>query len=156
MSGNKWGTFPDVLNITSLTTSGDGSIGGDLSATGDIFTVQTVDYGGTSTIVGWSALTAQRILIKKIGKMVFVHFNLDGTSDDTVVTFTLPHTSATTTQTVYGGSLNTTFDNGAHAASGTCKITSNSSTVTCLTSAAGAWTGSGSKQVIGFICFETA
>ena len=128
----------------------------DVEATGDIYTVQTVNYGATSTIVGWSSLTAQRIYVKKVGSLVFVSFNLDGTSDDTVATFTVPYASLTTTQIVYGGNLNTTFDNGSHGASGTCKITSNSSTVTCLMSAGAAWTGSGSKQIVGEIRYDTA
>ena len=60
---------------------------------GDIYSVPWTDYSGDTTTVGWSSFTTKRIYYKKIGNLVFINFNLKGTSDDTVATFTLPYTS---------------------------------------------------------------
>src|SRR3990167_5861782 len=54
--------------------------------------VPWADYGGTSTITGWSSFTNQKIFYTKVGKLVFVAFDLNGTSNATTVSFTLPYT----------------------------------------------------------------
>ncbi len=48
------------------------------------------DYSATSTIVGWSSFTTKYIAYRKIGKTMLVVWELVGTSDDTVTTFTMP------------------------------------------------------------------
>jgi hypothetical protein len=66
------------------------------------------DYGGSSTIVGWASFTSQVIQYMRIGKLVIVNFRLDGKSNSTSATFTLPHNSAINTVAAQGS----TIDNG--------------------------------------------
>ena len=44
-----------------------------------------------STVTGWASFTNKEIYYKKIGKLVFVLFRLNGTSDETFANFTLPY-----------------------------------------------------------------
>jgi hypothetical protein len=114
------------------------------------------DYSKESTIVGWSVFTSNKyIYCIKIGKLVFVYFLLEGTSNLTAITFTVPYTSAN--KIVYcGGALLTTKDAGTLATSpGRVFITPNTNIVTCQKDcAAGAWTNSGDKQVQGQFWYE--
>src|SRR5205814_10418940 len=66
----------------------------DVLGDGDIYTVAWMDYSATSTIVVWTSFTSKLIFYKKIGKDVFVQFELTGTSNATTSTFTLPFTMA--------------------------------------------------------------
>ena len=117
--------------------------GSDVAITGDVYTVAQTDYYASSTITGWSSLTAGRryIIYKKIGKMVFVNFHLEGTSNATSVSFTLPYT-ARTQYGNFGGALTLTYDNSALITSaGKVEITGGASTVACYSNGgAGGWT----------------
>ena len=55
-----------------------------------VTSVPWTDYSGTTTIDGWSSTTAKVVLYKKIGKLVFCQFAIQGTSDDTIAFFSLP------------------------------------------------------------------
>jgi hypothetical protein len=61
--------------------------------TGKIYTVDWTDYSATSTIVGWSYFTAKVLKYKKVGKTIFVMFNINGASNANKVTFTLPYSA---------------------------------------------------------------
>jgi len=158
---------PDYLATTlTLTDPGSGetfrhadvsgymTVSKYLSVTGDIYTVAWTDYSGTSTIVGWSSYTTQKIFYKKVGKLVFVEFSLSGTSNSATTTFTLPFARHNN-----GYSLKVTIqitDNGA-IATGLFELPSNSSTVTFYSTLGEAgWTASGTKGVIGEFCYEAA
>jgi hypothetical protein len=118
------------------------------------------DYAASSTIVGWSSFTSGRkwIYYKVIGKIVFVWFHLEGTSNSTSVSFTLPFTSANLYNTAWGGALNITYDNGVTKTTpGHAQVTYNSNTVNCYVDMAnGAWTASGTKIVAGQFFYQIA
>jgi hypothetical protein len=59
---------------------------------GDLFTAEWTDYFATSTKIGWVTPVGY-IYTKKIGKTVFVNFELSGVSDSVITTFTVPFTS---------------------------------------------------------------
>ena len=129
---------------------------------GDVYSAAYADYYSSSTIVGWSSLTSgrRRIMYKTIGKLVFVWFHLEGTSDATTVSFTLPYTS---TSVGFGNqfhqTLNFTYDNTtAIATPGQCGIDCGTATATCdkTCTASGGWTASGSKIVSGQFIYEMA
>lgn len=134
----------------------------NLVATGDIYNVAWTDYAGTSTITGWSSFTSNRKLIyyKKIGKTVLVSFLLEGTSNATSISFTLPYTAVTDAGNLmeYGGALTYSIDNGSLlTVASRVSIGANSATVNCYSNMGiGAWTGSGTKSVRGSFWFETA
>jgi len=87
----------NVFKVSGSAISFDDDL--EVSVTGSIAYVNRIDtepwqsYTGSSTITGWSSLTITKIDYMKIGKLIFVNFVLAGTSNDTVATFTLPHTS---------------------------------------------------------------
>jgi hypothetical protein len=59
------------------------------SSTGDVYTVPWTQYTGT-TVVGFSSPTVIVVLYKKVGKTVFVQFALQGNSNTSTLSFTLP------------------------------------------------------------------
>lgn len=60
------------------------------SANGGIDSTEWTDYSGVSTIFGWSSFSYKVIRYKKIGRLVFVVFHLNGVSNSTVKRFSLP------------------------------------------------------------------
>ena len=148
-------------NMLALWTEGTQRL--TINNVGDFYSTAYTDYYGSSTIVGWSSLTAGRryILTKRIGKTVFVWFHLEGTSNGTRCSFTLPVTSTATGYSVnmFGGPLSFTYNNGAAVAiQGVAQLPVNSDTCTVPLSptAADGWTASGSKIIAGSFVYEGA
>jgi hypothetical protein len=167
-SGNDTGL---VVNQTDTASPGvsllaDFQVGGaskfSVSNTGDVYTTAYTDYYASSTIVGWSSLSAGRryIMTKKIGKTVFVWFHLEGTSDGTRCSFTLPFTSTSVAfGNMFGGPLSFTYNNTAAVAiQGVALLPINSNVCTCdLSPTVGdGWTASGSKIIAGNFFYESA
>lgn len=125
---------------------------GILNPLGNVYTTAWYDYSATSTVVGWTSFTAKQIYIKKLGKLVFVEFNIAGTSDATTVTFTIPYTSSaldrcTCAFTVDSGTATTT--------GGKVYLDASTATVGIFLDMRGtAWTNSGTKKVTGQLFYE--
>jgi len=107
-----------------------------------------IDYSSTSTIVGWSAYDGgyPDIFYSTHGKLVFVVFRIEGTSDNTAVTFTLPYNNGGNI-----GALNVyrAMDNGTWG-TGVFSLPTGSNIVSLFSSPAGAaWTASGNKRIQG-------
>ena len=123
-----------------------------IECSGDIYTVEWTDYSALSTIVGWTSYTIKKIFYKKIGKLVFVQFDIEGVSDDTVATFTLPYSQQSDLKLVKAARE---IDDGA-ADIGFYTLAAGGSTVTCYPDIAGsAWANSGNKYVYDQFLFET-
>jgi len=123
---------------------------------GDIYTVAWTDYFSTSTKVGWSSPSGS-IFYKLIGKILFVSYEIDGTSNDTVTHFTLPYSRPADSNMYMDFSC--TFKNaGSYSATpGMVEIANSSNVVNFYTSfAGGAWTGSSEKLVRGQFWIEIA
>lgn len=60
----------------------------DIRTTGDIFSEEYQSY--SPTFVGWSSISAAYARYKKVGKLVFVEFYINGTGDANTPTMTLP------------------------------------------------------------------
>ena len=120
-----------------------------------VTSVEWTDYSGTSTVWGWSSYTTKHIHYKKIGKLVFVAFYIDGTSDDVIATFTVPFTATTSSTAFYAG-INV-FDNGAAVAGlGIVRLLANEGTAKCGldgTAVAG-FTNANQKIVTGQFWYE--
>jgi hypothetical protein len=137
-----------------IVADGDIRAGGDLSATGDIRTIAWADYSATSTIVGWSSYTIKKIFYKKVGKLVFVEFYIDGTSNVNTATFTVPYTviSSLNNLPFYIRARN----NGVWQAAGMGWLAGGSATVTLYTTQSGNnWTASGTKTIAGQFWYQT-
>lgn len=63
---------------------------------GDVYSVALFDYFSSSTIQGWSSPSGN-ILVKKIGKWVYVNYSIWGTSNSNSISFSLPYTNSSAT-----------------------------------------------------------
>jgi hypothetical protein len=153
ISADQWGYVGEANQ--SLKTTDTPSFNGMVS-TGDIYNVAWVDYSGSSSINGWSSTSVSIIRYKTVGKLVFVSFYINGTSDSTDVNFTLPLTTSNTGLT-FGGAMETAYDNGVNLTTATrVKMDPNSQIVACYKDMAQeAWTASGIKIVRGSLWFES-
>ncbi len=111
------------------------------------------DYSATSTIVGWTSFTQKIVLVKKIGKVVFVCFYLAGTSNSTACTLTLADVSYNTALagSVFGSPLTTASDSGsALTVASKAQISTSSNTITIYKDMNnGSWSATGVKIVQG-------
>lgn len=109
------------------------------------------DYSATSTIVGWSSYTTKLIYYKDIGKTRFMYVHIDGTSNSTSTSFTLP--SACTNTMSFGGQIRT--DDNGNTNLGHYVLLANTSTVNCYYGvSAAAWTASGTKRLLGQFTYQ--
>ncbi len=83
---------------TSTSTLILGSAGSDCLTfnAADCYTVAWTEWSGSASEDGWSGTPTVDIWYKKIGKMVFVKFSIDGTSDAANAQFELPYACTTT------------------------------------------------------------
>lgn len=125
-----------------------------LTTNTDIFTTAYQDYSSLSTVTGWASFTTKLIYYKKIGKLVWVWFQLDGTSNAVTVSFTLPLTSA---NTVDVWAIMRARDNNVDLTTpGHAELDKNTSTVNCFSdTAVGAWTNANRKIVQGQFSYQT-
>jgi len=115
------------------------------------FTEDWPNYEDTSTIVGWSAFTVKNIHCIKIGKLVFVNFDLEGTGDANAPYFTVPCTSTAepdTNVTCFRAEDDVTWTPGL-------AYLPNGSNVVWLYSsmAGGGWTNAVTRRAIGQLWF---
>lgn len=115
-----------------------------------------IDYSATSTIVGWSNLTTKEIYYRIIGKQMFVHFFLSGTSNTTTISFTLPNNNVSTFA-IYNLSALIT-DNGVSSNTPGRISTAISSNITTILRDRNAtlFTASGSKACVGQFFYAIA
>lgn len=113
------------------------------------------DYGATSTIVGFGSIATKVIRYKQIEKLMCIYYYIEGTSNASNFTFTVPTASAAAG--TYIETIVRVQDNGGAFTSGLLVLAANSSTVTLYSSvAAGTWTGGGTKISIGQFFYELA
>lgn len=113
------------------------------------------DYSATSTIVGWSSFVAKKIYTKKIGKTVFVNFLIQGTSNATSSSCTLPYVSEAYPNYVEG--YIRAKNEGKNIFDGTFSLAGGESTLKFLdTWLETGWTNSGTKLVSGQFLYESA
>jgi len=118
-------------------------------------TAAWVDYSATSTVVGFSAFSVKKIRYCKIGNLVVCLFHINGTSDATSLTFTLPNQAKNISPYArcgYG------YDNSsAYKHNATAYIDIDSATVIVIAeNGASNWTNANNKVVYGQIIYETA
>ncbi len=114
-----------------------------------------INYAAVSTIKGWSSLTTKQIYYKRLGKLVFVKYYLQGTSDDIVASFTVPDTIS---NTIHGITPARVMNNGAWGAAwGVASILAGTNICNLYTTTSGAgWTNSGDKRAHGEFWYVAA
>ena len=108
-----------------------------------------IDYSATSTIVGWSSFTAKWLYYKRIfGKLVFVKFYIQGTSNNVATSFTITDNIS---NTVHSISPIRCMNNGVWVSAwGFAAILTGANLCNLYSSISGAgWTASGDKRVHG-------
>lgn len=96
LSSTDWSAFNGKQGTLTLTTTGTSGAATLISNTLNIpqysggGSSAWIDYSATSTIVGWSSFTDKNIYYRIINDHCFVQFGLSGTSNSTLITFTLP------------------------------------------------------------------
>jgi len=112
------------------------------------------DYSGTSTVVGWSSFTTKVIRYSQSGKQMTVNYYIEGTSDATSITFTLPTAIGASGVTPLQG-LTFAINNGSSAIA---QFSLSGSTVTLnrfnAIGATTTWTNSGTKRAAGTFTYE--
>lgn len=143
----------------TITITGDAPVGKNCDFIGtqptNIFNDggKTVDYSATSTITGWSSFTVKQLNYAINGKVATVWFQIEGTSNSSTTSVTLPFTNVLSSKFryCYGMSNGTALTAGAVAF-----INTNSNTISWYTNAT-VTTGlsnTGTKKVIGSIEFQ--
>lgn len=113
-----------------------------------------VDYSGTSTVVGWSSFTTKNIRYSVNGNQVTVNYFIEGTSDATTITFTLPFSIGVNGVTPLQG-ITFGVNNGSAAVAqfalvGNTVTLSRFSAIGSTTS----WANSGTKRAAGTFTYE--
>ena len=116
--------------------------------------VPLTDYSSTSTIVGFSSLTVNNILYKKIGKTIFVYFTISGVSNSSSFSFTLPYVVNSSVKWTFAPILNVMDNSNFQTLPCHLFIDTSSSTVLLYTNS-GSWTASNTKQACGSFFYET-
>lgn len=114
-----------------------------------------VDYSATSTVTGWSSFTTKIIKYTIVGKVAIIEFAIQGTSNATTTSFTLPAALANLSTSKSRGCY--AADNGAAIVTGgVAWVNTSGTTVTIYTDWAlnSAWTASGNKHIVGSIELE--
>jgi hypothetical protein len=108
-----------------------------------------VSYGATSTIVGWSSFTTQIIEYIEGYNYVLVFFDLNGTSNSTTTSFTLPFNNASAVS-IFGFDFFVVNNGQTSTSSGRATIAAGGSTIDFRRDGIGAtWTNSGTKRIAG-------
>lgn len=116
---------------------------------GNLYTTAWTNYFSSATKVGWSSYTASNMYYKKVGNLVFVTFEISGTSNSTSTTVTLPHAVNKAIDFTLRVQNNGTFTHG------TGVVSAGGSTVTFYRTPGGAgWTASGTKSLYGQFFYE--
>ena len=110
----------------------------------DVYTEAWTNYA--PTIVGWGSYTVNTCRYRRIGKMMFVSFSIDGTSNSSTTTISLPaaNQNITNHHTWYATVV---YNNGAYENAGHCLMTAGAATLSFYRAGAATYTASGRKII---------
>ena len=124
---------------------------------GKVDTTGWIDYWSLSTKTGWSSYTDSMLRYKVQGNIIYVYFNIQGTSNSATTSFTLPFNAKNNTGMALGFHRNA----GSFFLNGYGEILINSSTITFSRATSSSnitptssWTNTGTKLIIGQFFYE--
>lgn len=124
-----------------------------LDSGADFYTVSFTDYSGSTSLTGWAATPTVGLYYKRVGKLVYVWFNITGTSNSTSTSFTVPYTC---NSSIGAFGVIRRVDNGT-AGWGNFGLGSSSTTVNVRADASTGtttWTNTGTKTIQGHFVYE--
>lgn len=144
--------------------TGAATVGGTLGVTDvatfadDVYNVAWTDYSATSTVTGWAGGVSTKIFYKKLGRLVFVAFQIQGTSNSTAATFTVPFARPANAYDLSFAMAGFIQDNSADVTTNAYGTIASGASTVVLGRFAGSttWTGSGTKRVSGQFWYEAA
>lgn len=156
-------TFPDLSGAYSVvgtigaqTVAGVKTFSNDVVLSADIYTTGWTDYSGTTSLTGFSATSTLKVFYKKLGKLVFLFWDITGTSNSALFSFTLPVTRSTDAGFNITGPIGA-VNNTAALAGGIYQIASAGTSITFFTSGTGgSWVASGVKASYGQCTYQSA
>jgi hypothetical protein len=125
-----------------------------ITGTGDVYSEALTDYSTTSTITGWTSITTKIFQYKRIGKLVFVNFWIEGTSNSTASSITLPYSTAL--EYYYTFLLSAVVDTSTTLTlPGRGVIAQTSNVISFYKDcASGVWGATGNKRIAGHFFYE--
>ena len=129
----------------------NGVYGGDLP---NQINTPWIDFSQQSTIVGWSSYTQKTIRYKVIGNIVYVSFNILGTSNSTSTNFSLPIQTKSIGLSYCYGVDNNVAQIGLISQTTTPSNVFNAQRYTTINAISSSWTASGTKQINGQFFYE--
>lgn len=160
--GKKSGTFYNDIGATEIAFSVKQNYSGtellkilgngNIIHSGNIYTVALTDYSGTSTIQQFSAYNTKILNYEKKGDIVCVEYSINGTSNGTGFSFTLPYASTYGVRSL----VQSAMDNGSPTNEAYVEIAGGASLATVYNGWSGRWTGSGQKYAKGYFSYRTA
>ena len=150
------GYFYDKNDTTYIASQNPIKIGNSMIFNNsDAYSVAWTDYGSSSTIVGFSGTPTVNIWYKRVGKIMFVNFIFNGTSNSVNFTFTLPYSSASSTNYTTRSAFYVTDNAVTQVSPGQLRLPSGSNIVTLYKDWTGVlWTASGNKQAEGQFWYQ--
>jgi predicted heme/steroid binding protein len=148
-----YGITNAVPSTRTLTINGTAQ---DLSAdrTWTIPIATITDITASCTYTGWASFTEKQVISVVIGNFVMIFYRVNGTSNSTSTSITLPYTNQ---YTYVAGNMTYALNNGAIVSPfGTAGMVNNSAVLVFTNNNTGSttsWTASGGKLVNGQIAF---
>jgi hypothetical protein len=145
------GTVTNAISTTNLIadTITTTNISATIIRATTIETESWIEFGATTTNVGWSPVSNSLVNYKRVGDIVFVSYYIDGTSNANTTSFTLPYT-ASNLYNVYLTLGRTDDDSVTLTTPGGIVITAGTGVVNCYRNTALAtWKNSGVKTISG-------
>lgn len=151
------GAAASTITALSLDKNGNAEVYGNLKANSiDITPVAQTDWSSSNNPQGFSTVSSNECKYLKRGKLIFLWFAINGDSNATKFTFTLPAAPKNSGITNPTGHFSA-FDNGNPLTTpGEIILTAGSTTASLYKDCAlGAWTNANLKQARGCIIYES-
>jgi hypothetical protein len=133
---------------------------GAIHSTDDIYTLAATNGTASDNPQGFSSLTTHQMLYKKVGKLVHVWFEYEGTSNAATMSFTLPYAASSAIYYIQGSTSRIKDNNLQLDAAGSWWVDTANWPSKCnlykTGSSSNDWATSNTKRSAGYICYEAA
>lgn len=141
-------------NIISIVAGGTTEL--TITST-DVYTEGWTDWSSTAAVTGWSSASVKKVFYKRYGKTVMLWWDLEGTSNSTSFSMTIPFTRSTDSGFTMIGPIGAIDATAAVTTGPIWQINSAGTSIIFSKDALGTgWTNSGSKRAYGQCLYQSA